>query len=306
MATQLVSGSLDGTLRLWDARSGNQIGDPFTGHTDAVESVAFSRDGQRIVSGSDDKTARVWDVHSSQGDRQSVCAVTPTRWKASTSAPTGGSSSREARTPRCDCGTQSTDLQIGDALRGHSDWVNSVTFSPNGQDILSGGDDKTLRLWDVNSHHQIGDTFNGHTNWVDSAVFSADGRSIVSGGWDDTLRLWDPNTHKEIGDPFKGHTGAVESVAFSRDGQPNRLRQPRRHGAAVGSGHRHNEIGDPFTGHTSGVSSVVFSPDGHRVFSGSVDTTMRSWDADTAPLTGPSGGRHQRGVQPRREAHRLG
>ncbi len=285
--TRIVSGSLDGTLRLWDAKSGNQIGDPFKGHADAVESVAFSRDGRRIVSGSDDKTARVWnaDTHVEIGNplRGHTDPVESVEFSPDGRLIVSGSKDTTVRLWNAD-----TDLQVGDALRGHSDWVNCVTFSPNGQEILSGSDDKTLRLWDVNSHLQVGDSFNGHTNWVDSAVFSADGRSIVSGGWDDTLRVWDPNTHKELGDPFKGHTGAVESVAFSRDGQ--RI-VSGSHDATVRlwDPHAGKQIGDPFTGHTSGVSSVMFSPDGHRIFSGSVDTTVRSWDADTAPLTGHTG-----------------
>jgi WD40 repeat protein len=63
---RIVSGSLDNTLRLWDAQSGQPIGDPLQGHQDSVSSVAFSPDGKRIVSGSDDKTLRLWDAQSGQ------------------------------------------------------------------------------------------------------------------------------------------------------------------------------------------------------------------------------------------------
>ncbi|WP_420891133.1 WD40 repeat domain-containing protein, partial [Mycobacterium persicum] len=61
---RIVSGSTDTTLRLWDAATGAPIGDPLTGHSDAVTSGAFSLDGRRIVSGgsSADGTGRGWDA----------------------------------------------------------------------------------------------------------------------------------------------------------------------------------------------------------------------------------------------------
>ncbi len=50
--TRLASGSCDKTVRLWDAATGQPVGDPLTGHTDAVSSVAFSPDGTRLATGS--------------------------------------------------------------------------------------------------------------------------------------------------------------------------------------------------------------------------------------------------------------
>jgi WD40 repeat protein len=59
---QIVSGSTDYKIRVWNAMTGETVAGPFTGHKKFVRSVAFSPDGQRIVSGSDDKTIRVWDA----------------------------------------------------------------------------------------------------------------------------------------------------------------------------------------------------------------------------------------------------
>jgi WD40 repeat protein len=61
--TRFVSGNDDKTVRVWDAGTGQQVGDPLTGHTAPVESVAFSPDGTRIASGSFDKTLRLWPVY---------------------------------------------------------------------------------------------------------------------------------------------------------------------------------------------------------------------------------------------------
>jgi WD40 repeat protein len=58
---QIVSGSGDGTVRLWDSATGEDIGKPLRGHNDQVRTVAFSPDGKQIISGSDDSTVRLWD-----------------------------------------------------------------------------------------------------------------------------------------------------------------------------------------------------------------------------------------------------
>ena len=58
---QIISGSYDRTIRIWDAKSGSQLGTPLRGHSDSVMSVAYSPSGRHIVSGSRDSTIRVWD-----------------------------------------------------------------------------------------------------------------------------------------------------------------------------------------------------------------------------------------------------
>ena len=83
--------------------------------------------------------------------------------------------------------------------------------------IVSGSDDKTLRLWDLHGN-QMGNPFRGHEDRVWSVAFSPDGREIVSGSRDKTLRLWDLQGN-QIGNPFRGHESFVTSVAFSPDGK---------------------------------------------------------------------------------------
>lgn len=61
---RIVSGGVDGTVRLWDARMLQPIGAPVRGHRDAVLGVAFGRDGTRVVSGSEDGTLRFWPARS--------------------------------------------------------------------------------------------------------------------------------------------------------------------------------------------------------------------------------------------------
>ena len=75
-------------------------------------------------------------------------------------------------------------------LKGHSGWVNSVSFSPDGKRIVSGSVDKTLKVWDAETGQEVL-TLNGHTQTVTSVSFSPNGRRIVSGSYDNTLKVWD-------------------------------------------------------------------------------------------------------------------
>ena len=102
-------------------------------------------------------------------------------------------------------------------LEGHGGWVNSVAFSPDGRQIVSGSGDGTVKVWDRESG-ACAQTLKGHGGWVPSVAFSPDGRQIVSGSGDGTVKVWD----RESGactQTLDGHGGWVNSVAFSPDGR---------------------------------------------------------------------------------------
>ncbi|CAE7073922.1 unnamed protein product [Rhizoctonia solani] len=99
---------------------------------------------------------------------------------------------------------------------GHTDTINSVTFSPDGKSVVSGSDDNTVRMWNANSSSPIGEPLEGHSSYVQSVSYSPLGNLIASGSWDNTIRLWDPSTGQQSGDILKGdHT--FFSVAFAPD-----------------------------------------------------------------------------------------
>jgi WD40 repeat protein len=101
-------------------------------------------------------------------------------------------------------------------LSGHTNWINSLSFSPDGSILASGSTDKQIWLWNTANGQQIR-VLTGHTGDVESVSFSPDGQLLASGSWDLTIRLWDVKTGQNL-NSLKGHTGWINSVAFSPDG----------------------------------------------------------------------------------------
>ena len=102
------------------------------------------------------------------------------------------------------------------SLAGHTSYVYSVAFSPDGQHIVSGGD-KLVKVWSVSGGKEVA-SLAGHTSDVWSVAFSPDGQHIVSGSLDNLVKVWSVSARKEVAS-LAGHTNWVRSVAFSPDGQ---------------------------------------------------------------------------------------
>ena len=100
-------------------------------------------------------------------------------------------------------------------LEGHGNLVTSVAFSADSKLVVSGSDDRTIKIWDAATGREM-QTLKGHGDWVRSVAFSADSKLVVSGSGDRTIKIWDAATGREM-QTLKGHGGWVTSVAFSAD-----------------------------------------------------------------------------------------
>ena len=173
-------------------------------------------------------------------------------------------------------------------LTGHDSKVNAVAASADGRRAVSGDDDGTVRVWDLDSGERL-HTLTGHSRRVNAVAVSADGRRVVSGG-DGTVRVWDLG----FGAPVHTLTGHDEvlAVAVSADGR-----------RAVSGGYDGTmRVWDLDSGALlhiltgqGGVKAVAVSADGRRAVSGGYDEAVRVWDLGSGALLHALTG-HSRGV----------
>ncbi|MBA2306682.1 WD40 repeat domain-containing protein [Candidatus Dependentiae bacterium] len=169
------------------------------------------------------------------------------------------------------------NLTCSKVLKGHTQSITFILFSPDGNSALTGSEDDTARLWDVKTGKQL-HILKGPISHIISIAFSPDGNTVVTGSNDRTARLWDIKTGQQLKE-LKGHTTDVKSLAFSPDGNT----------VITGSEDMTARLWDTKTGqqkhllegHTHKVISVAFSPDGNTVVTGSWDNTARLWDVNT-------------------------
>jgi WD40 repeat protein/tRNA A-37 threonylcarbamoyl transferase component Bud32 len=162
-------------------------------------------------------------------------------------------------------------------LKGHTDWVSSVAFSPDGKRIASGSWDTTVKVWDASSGEDIL-TLEGDTSRVPYMTLSPEGKQIPRERGDHTVKARDASSGRIVTvSGVSVHYPSVTSVAFSPDSKR----------IASGSVDKTVKVWDAASGqevltlkgHTDSVSSVAFSPDSTRIASGSGDQTVKVWDA---------------------------
>src|SRR5271166_724147 len=162
-------------------------------------------------------------------------------------------------------------------LEGHTHGVNAVAVTPDGCRAMSASDDRTLRMWDLESGQTLR-TLEGHTGAVSAVVVTPDGWRAVSGSDDRTLRLWDLESGQTLR-MFKGHTGGIRAVAVMPDGW--RAESGSSDGTLRVWDLESSQTLRTLKGHKDRVSAVAITPDGRSAVSGSRDRTLRVWDLES-------------------------
>lgn len=243
--TLLASASHDQTVRLWDTERGAARA-TLLGHQAPVIAAAWSANGAWLYSGSDDQTVRVWDTR------------TPDR-----------------------LGDGAHSLRV---LHGHYGAVTVLAVHPrpegDQEHLVSGGYDKTMRLWDIPSGENIA-TLRGHSNWLQTAVFDPGGRVLVAGSNGQYVRVWDGLSGRARFS-WGGHTSLTEKLALRADGRQLASAswdQTIRIWDLAGG-----RVAHVLHGHTAPVVTAVFGTDDagrELVVSGGLDRAVRVWHAET-------------------------
>jgi WD40 repeat protein len=266
----------------------------FTGHSEAVNSVAYSPDGRFLASVSNYDSIKIWDIENGKeplnlannSSLVNLVAYNPLALlNLDDIAPT-----LPPQSPS-----------------NFSYWVNSVAYSPDGRYLASGGGTlltqgeeqsvDIIKIWDLERRKELFPITVNSRHIVNSVAYSPDGRYLASGSADKTIKIWDTKTGTELS-TLTGHSEAVNSVAYSPDG---------RYLASASSDEtikiwdvKNNKELNTFIYNYSkriiGVGYLIriaYSPNGRYLASGYSNGTIQLWDVKTGnkvhTLTGHSG-----------------
>jgi WD40 repeat protein len=275
----VATASRDQTARLWDAASGQPVGEPLR-HAAEVQALAYSPSGRRLLTGSRDGKARLWDAATGKALGPFLSYPAPIYQLAlapdDKTALVGGS----------DNAARLFDATTGQPLGAplaHANWITAVAFSPDGRRALTASADGTAQFWDVPTGKAVGQPLR-HGQRVQSVAYRRDGKAVLTVSLDGHARLWDADTGNLLGRPFAHpqlHTGAL-----SGDGKTV-LTAGNDFALRVWDAATGQPVGEPIATKPGAFWGFVFSPDGRR-FAVASQASVRLWDTATRQPVGPS------------------
>jgi WD40 repeat protein len=247
--TLALTAGADGTARIWNLRTGRST---ILGHLGPVRDAAFSPSGHLVVTASTDHAARVWTTSGAR--RQTLrhpAAVTTAGFSPDSKLVATGAADGRVRIWKVDSGQQIATLRAGSPvdrlafdpkrdllataggnvvrlwstrnwkperiLRGQHGAVTSLSFSHEGNSLLTGSRDATGRIWSLDSGRML--ALSGHRDGLTSARFSPDDRLVATASLDHDVRVWNARTGKLVPPVLRAHFGAVRDARFSDDGR---------------------------------------------------------------------------------------
>ncbi|WP_372368674.1 protein kinase [Candidatus Uabimicrobium sp. HlEnr_7] len=240
---------------LWDAQSGQKLAQ-LTGHKSWVKDIAFSTDNKYLISSSSDKTVKLWSVRSKrnvatlEGHNDQVLSVRQIQ-------------NSIVSISRKETIAWNTTTQKPSYINytGHTSPVNSIVISNDGKWLISGSDDKTIRLWSLKTRKVV-TVLAGHNSSILKVAISPQGQFIASGSSDKTIRIWNMGKNKAIFVLF-GHKEPVTFVKFHPQGRSivsaSQDRTTRLWNIVTGQEIR------TFKEDQALVNDICFSPDGNTI-----------------------------------------
>ncbi|KAG2754420.1 WD40 repeat-like protein [Suillus brevipes Sb2] len=288
---RIITCSADGSLRVWNVKSGKQIGEDWKDGDSGVYSIALSPDGKKVVSGSGDGAVRLWDIDTCKvvkkwtGHAQGVSSVC---WSRDGRRVLSGSQDGTARQWEVENGDSGETMPepieniLASIETGH-ERVYAVVYSPDTTLIATGGFDgfrpvaeHPIKIRDAKTGKPVA-TLKGHTELVWCLACTKDGKTLISGSFDHSIRTWNTTNWKQTAllDEHD-HTGGVRAIAIS----------PNDRILASVSGDRTARLwnldnGQPISSpiqHPDEVNCVSFSAGGKRLATGCADNNAYIWD----------------------------
>jgi WD40 repeat protein len=209
----VASGLEDATIRIWDTAIdiSNRILD---GHSEGINSVAFSADGKQMASGSTDNTVKIWNtatemcIHTLEGHSAYIISVAFSK------------DGRQVASGSYDKAVKIWDTATGvcaQTLKDHNGYITSVAFSEDGRRVASGSSRRELKIWDTATGACV-HTIEDYNGWMKSIALSKDGGRVASESSDKAIKIWNTATGACV-QTLKGHSGGITSVAFLKDGR---------------------------------------------------------------------------------------